>query len=696
MKTSLPEASKGKPANRLINESSTYLLQHAHNPVNWQAWNNQALEEALKRNKPILLSIGYSACHWCHVMEEESFQDDATAKIINENFIPIKVDREERPDIDDIYMTAVQLMTGHGGWPLTVFLTPQQKPFYGGTYFPKEDKNYGQHVLPGFKTILNAVSDAWENERDKAESSANKMTHAIVSMTQHRTISKSQNSFSKNDLLLECAIKLLPYFDLEWGGFAGAPKFPQTLSLQLCLQAAAKYKQNGDEDKSNSLMDAVRTSLDGMARGGIYDHLAGGFARYSTDEKWLVPHFEKMLYDNALLVDIYLDAYAFTGKRSWLEVATQTLDFINSELTSPQGGLYSALDADSEGVEGKFYVWKKTEIQQVLGHDAELFCQIFGVSEKGNFESAENVLFLSKDKSVPDVTALKAKLLAHRAKRIRPITDEKILTSWSSLAISAFVGGYRITGEDKYLIQARQTANFILNNLNVDGRIKRCFAKEQAKIPGYLDDYAFYIRALIDLASVDSNPIWLEHALALTDNMLKHFFVEGENDFFYTADDQEKLITRPKSNNDGPLPSATSIAISNLLKLEILTDNRTYRQYAESVLNKQQNSLHSHPTQYASMITAWDFAHSDPVTLILVGCGDPNKDKEFLLAIHNIYHPNKIVVVKHSTQDFDQRLTLLSQKHLLNKQPTVYICQGQTCYPPINDVDKVKIMLKNN
>ncbi len=688
------------PPNHLIHESSTYLLQHAFNPVNWHAWTKEALVAAVSKDKPILLSIGYSACHWCHVMEEESFQDNETAQLINDNFIPIKVDREERPDIDDIYMTAVQLMTGHGGWPLTVFLTPEQKPFFGGTYFPKEDTFHGQHVLPGFKTILKAVSQAWQDRREEAEAGAAHLTGAIKSITDQ--LSKNPSRSHKpidSDLLINCTKKILPMFDTIWGGFKGAPKFPQTLVLELCLQAAL-YTKNKDKIESELFLDAVSSSLNGMANGGIYDHLGGGFARYSTDEKWLVPHFEKMLYDNALLVGIYLDSFTYTGQIKWLNVACETLEFLTRELAKEDGGFYSALDADSEGVEGKFYVWEKAEITKTLGSDTELFCKHFGVTESGNFEH-NNILHLSNiledEKEKEKILDSKKKLLAKRSDRIRPTRDDKMLTSWNGLAISAFAHGYRISGNENYLKQAQKTAQFVLTKLADNQKLKRSFAKETAKLSGYLDDYAFFCQALIDLAGIDSNPIWLSQALSLTDTMIKYFFSEETGDFYYTASDEEELITRPKNFYDGPIPSATSVAISCLLKMELLTNNKLYRQVAQTSLEKHQDLFYSHPTQYANMIRAWDFSQGMPLSLVLVTSGNPIMDKDMLLNLYRVYNPNMIVIVKDNShpKELDSKFTLLQQKNTLDGKPTLYICQEQSCQTPINDIDKVKVMLKN-
>ena len=691
-----------KSANRLINEASTYLQQHAYNPVDWYPWTNEALERSVTLDKPIMLSIGYSACHWCHVMEKESFEDKITAQIINENFIPIKVDREERPDIDDIYMTAVQLMTGHGGWPLTVFLTPQQKPFYGGTYFPREDRQHGQHILPGFKTILQSVSKAWQAQRNEIENNGNELTNAIASAVEQQT--KSSNATAKgnssdDNLLIECVNKLLPLFDLTWGGMGKAPKFPQTLCLQMCLQAAAKLKKRHEKEKAEPFIKALSISLDRMAEGGIYDHLAGGFARYSTDEKWLIPHFEKMLYDNALLAEIYLDAYAFTQKDHWKNIACETLDFIAQDLISDEGGFYSSLDADSEGIEGKFYVWKKSEIEKVLGSDSELFCRLFNVTEKGNFENHENILHCAHNSALKEdstkIKELKDKLLAHRIKRVHPSRDEKILTAWTSLTISAFVKGYQITGNDKYLDIAKKAARFILTKLVVEGRLKRSYARGSAKLDAYLDDYAFFCKALIDLASIESDPLWSEQALHYGDWMLSHFFAEEKADFFYTANDHEKLITRPKNYLDGPMPSATSIAILSLFKLFLLTNEAKYEEAVKLVLETHKAFFSKHPSQYASMISIFEFSKGSPLSLIMVNGTNSKNQKEMLLAAYSFYRPDQATFIKDAEKFYQSRLLLFQQKSILKGENAAYICQDYSCQPAIKDINELQTKLRN-
>lgn len=688
---------ENKHTNRLIHESSPYLLQHASNPVQWYPWSQEAFAQAVKQNKPIFLSIGYAACHWCHVMEEESFEDEETAKLINDNFIAIKVDREERPDVDDVYMTAVQLMTGHGGWPLTVFLTPELKPFYGGTYFPRENRQHGQHLIPGFKTILKAVNQSWTSQRSEIEASSENITDTINNLGEKLAIDETdQKSSDGSQIVLEAGLRLLSQFDKKYGGFGRSPKFPQALCLFLCLRLAYKLKQASDK-RYELFLQALRTSLDHMANGGIYDQLGGGFARYSTDEEWLVPHFEKMLYDNALLAQVYLEAFLLTGEKNWRKVGCETLDFMERELSSKDDAFYSSLDADSEGEEGKFYLWNKAEIAKILGADSEAFCQMFSVTEKGNFESGKNILHI--DGPVGDnAHAMKEKLFAQRAKRVRPSLDNKMLVSWNGLAISAFVKGYQITGEQKYLEKAKQVARFILANLYSAGRLKHVYAANQAKVSGYLDDYAFFVQALIDLASVDSDPIWLNETLQLADSVMSHFYDQKQSDFFYTADDQEKLISRPKNNNDGPMPSATSVMVANLVKLAIITGLDKYKQYAQAVLNKYKPLLTRLPGQYANMTNAWDFASDKTLLFVLVTTGIEAKDKPMFVAVYSQYLPDKMVLIKPAgdelSKKIDSRLTIFSDKALLAGQTTVYMCNDYGCQPPINDVNSFKVAIK--
>ncbi len=506
-------------ANKLIDETSTYLLQHAHNPVEWYPWSQEALDASRTEDKPILLSIGYSACHWCHVMEHESFEDEETAALMNKLFINIKVDREERQDLDEIYMRAVQVMTGHGGWPMTVFLTPDLKPFFAGTYFPPENK----HGMPSFKRVMLSVAQAWQDNKADILESASEITAHIAQLNSITTQITDQSTTFDKSIFSQVLNKIASNFDAKWGGFGGAPKFPHPSTLQLLLRIR-EMVQGEEQELANQV---IETTLDKMALGGIWDHLSGGFARYSTDRRWLVPHFEKMLYDNALLAPVYFNAYLATGKAFYKEVGCAILSFVENELTSEDGVFYSSLDADSEGEEGKFYVFSLAEIQQILGkEESNWFATTYGASEEGNFEHHTNVLHLQNILSEEEMEQARPslqKLLTERSLRVRPGRDDKILTSWSALMISALVAGYRATKEIIYLERAKRAASFLLDRMEKDGNLSRTYGRGKARLNGYLDDYAYFAQALLDLSTCDSNSIWYQKALLLTNKTIEYF-----------------------------------------------------------------------------------------------------------------------------------------------------------------------------
>jgi uncharacterized protein YyaL (SSP411 family) len=511
-----------KYTNALINENSPYLLSHAHNPVNWYPWNDEALAKAKAEDKPIFLSIGYSACHWCHVMERESFENEEIARYLNDNFISIKVDREQRPDLDQIYMTFTTAMSGHGGWPMSVFLTPDLKPFFAGTYFPPDD-SFGR---PGFKRILLEIAKAYREEKETIISSSENIFKTVKERMYQDV--KSDATLNKEHIATG-AKALMRNFDHTNGGFGTAPKFPHPTELSYFLRY---FRQSGEF----SFLEAADKALTSMANGGIYDHLGGGFARYSTDEHWLVPHFEKMLYDNTLLVETYSDAFQITGNEYYREVVRGILDFIINEMTDSNGGFYSALDADSEGEEGKFYIWDKSEIEKILNtKDADIFCNYFNITDSGNFEG-KNILHLteesekikndlSEDEFKNNIINSKRKLLEARSMRIRPLTDDKILSSWNGMALSAFCAGYQLTSDKKYLNTAIKNANFINENLWIDGKLIHSYPKERFTSGEFLEDYAFYVKGLLDLYETDTenNIRWLDFARNLTDRAIELF-----------------------------------------------------------------------------------------------------------------------------------------------------------------------------
>lgn len=568
--------------NRLANSSSPYLLQHKDNPVDWFPWGDEAFEKAKAEDKPIFLSVGYSACHWCHVMEHESFENKEIAAILNEHFVAIKVDREERPDVDQIYMQAVQMLTGSGGWPMSVFMSADGKPFYGGTYFPPESR-FGR---PGFGQVLLAINDAWKTKRkDLQQQGEQILGHLQAACDGPDSVGGLDQAWVK-----QSEQWLIENYDHQFGGYGNAPKFPHAIDLDLLIEAAALGGGPPHEQ-------AIRTTLDKMSRGGIYDHLGGGFARYSVDRQWLVPHFEKMLYDNALLSIAYADAYRLLGDATYASVVRETLDYIIHEMTNENGGFYSTEDADSEGVEGKFYVWSTAEVEQVLGQSrGQRFCRIYDVTPQGNFEG-HNILNLKK--SLVDfaselgvdagvlVTELREdrqKLFKHRAQRVRPSLDDKVILSWNALMILAMTRGYRATLDERYLTAAQAAVAFIDAEMMQDsGRLWHTWREGKASIAAYLDDYAYFIDALCELFQVDPQPKYLTRAKSLADILIQRF-TDPRGGFFFTADDSESLIARSKDLADSSVPSGNAMAASGLLTLARLTGEQTYRDASESAL----------------------------------------------------------------------------------------------------------------
>lgn len=690
--------------NRLINETSTYLLQHAYNPVDWYAWGTEALERAKHEDKPILLSVGYAACHWCHVMEHESFEDEETAKYMNEHFVNIKVDREERTDLDEIYMKAVQMMTGHGGWPMTVFLTPELKPFFGGTYFPPDDR----HGLPSFKRLLKAINEAWSKQREEIEESSTELIKHLKSFDE---ISASMGAGSVDYSVIDEGIdKLIKHSDSTWGGFGGAPKFPHSFSLDLAMRCAAGgYK---GANRREDCLKLVTTSLDKMAYGGIHDQLGGGFARYSVDRQWMVPHFEKMLYDNALLAQTYLNGYLLTGRKYWARVARGILDFVLRELRTEHGAFYSSLDADSEGEEGKFYVWTRDEIVGVLGrHDSEFFCDIFGVTKNGNFEHGTNVLHLSDspeklaekhklsvEQMWSKIEPMRERLMEDRETRVRPGRDEKVLTSWNSLMITALVEGYRVLQDPKYLQAAQDATQFILTELNRSDRLLRTWGQGKAKLNGYLDDYVFFAQALLDLASVDPNPLWIDKAIKYAREALELFWDDQGGGLYYTSKEHEALVTRPRSQYDGSIPSGTSVATMVLLRLSILTNDSEFRTRTDELLRIHSPLMVRVPDQFANMLSAMELSLSSAPEMVLIS--EPGAGESFaplLFSLYEHYLPNKVVLAWRQGEPVGERKLisgLLEGRVAIGNKATAYICKNFTCDAPINEPAELRNKLK--
>jgi hypothetical protein len=679
------------PANRLIHETSPYLLQHAHNPVDWRPWSEEALEQARREDKPIFLSIGYAACHWCHVMEHESFENEEVAALLNRDFIPVKVDREERPDLDEIYMTATMLYTGgQGGWPMSVWLTPSLKPIYAGTYFPAENA-YGR---PGFKTLLRTVSEMWKNRRAELESQADKVVEAIAS-----TQAVSKTDILPPERLASLARRVAEAYDLEYGGLpsGGTNKFPPSMSMDLLLRA---WRKSGDR----LLFRAVEVTLERMALGGIYDHLGGGIHRYSTDTRWLVPHFEKMLYDQALVSSIYLDGWQATGRELFAARARGILDYVLRDLAAPEGAFYSSEDADSEGQEGKFYIWTREEIQEALGEeDARLIASHYDVSEWGNWRhpgdahvpyGPKNILQVVRDAAtiaklegleLADVearlAAAREKLFAIRSKRVRPGLDDKILCGWNGLIIGSLAKAAAVLDEPRYAEAARRAAEFILNHMQQDGRLLATYGKGRARHAGYLTDYAFFIEGLLELYQYNGDWRWaLDEAVRLTGTAIQYFWDEAGGGFFFTASDHERLIHRSKVSTDSAIPSGNSVMVHNLLKLAVLLGREDLRAKAAEILRVFGAAVEQHPFAYDRMLAGADAWLEGFTEIAILGPADHPAVREMLRAVYQRYLPNKIVV---RAAQADEALPLLAGRGPIDGRPAAYVCRHYACRRPV-------------
>jgi uncharacterized protein YyaL (SSP411 family) len=687
--------------NKLVNEKSPYLLQHAHNPVDWYPWGPEAFARAVSEDKPIFLSIGYSTCHWCHVMERESFEDDEVATLLNKNFISIKVDREERPDIDSIYMSVCQSLTGHGGWPLTVFLTPEKHPFYAGTYYPK----YDRMRMMGLMSLLNTVSDAWQNNRETLLDSAKEI------MSMERTDRRSGAEHITNEVIHDAFSQLKYNFDSKFGGFGNAPKFPAPHNLLFLLRYW--YSQ-----KEPYALEIVEKTLDSMKNGGIFDHIGFGFSRYSTDRMWLVPHFEKMLYDNALLAIAYGEAFVATGKSSYSVTAKQILDYILRDMTSQEGGFYSAEDADSEGVEGKFYVWAVKEIIEVLGEkDGYEYCKLYDITSGGNFEGKNipNLIQtggLNENREItaslkpgsPDTRtstvsekqtfaeACRKKLFAYRENRIHPYKDDKILTSWNGLMIAAMAYCGKVFGQAKYINSAKHCADFILKKLmRTDGRLLARYRDGDAALPAYLEDYAFLVWGLLELYEATYEPYYLKEALGFNSAMLKLFSSDSPAGLFLYGYDSEELITRPRECYDGAIPSGNSVAVMNLLRLARITGQQEFEKQANAIIEYFGSDIKSFPTGYSYILCSYMYSISDLASeVVLVGsaCNDMIK------TYNSIYHPFTVSVSRVNEELIDIA-PYVSEHSKYNGKAAAYVCRNFSCMPPVTEASELKNILVN-
>ena len=635
-----------KHTNRLIHETSPYLLQHAHNPVDWYPWGEDALELAKLEQKPILLSIGYSACHWCHVMERESFENEEIAAIMNELFVNIKVDREERPDLDEIYMSAVQAMTRQGGWPMTVFLTPDLKPFYGGTYYPPEDR-YGR---PGFPKVMQAVSEAFIEQNAQVLAQADQITAQLSQIS--NLVDPNEHELTE-ELMKQAFHHYRSQFDAQYGGFGNAPKFPPSMGLPFLLRY---WHHSGN---ANAL-EMVEVTLQKMARGGIYDQLGGGFHRYSTDARWLVPHFEKMLYDNAQLVVAYFEAYQATQNTFYRDIGTETLDYVLREMYDAEnGGFYSTQDADSEGVEGKFFVWEPYDVEDIIGEkNAEIFCEYYDITPHGNFEG-ENILHVQ---TPPDIFARKLgmdideletlladgrqKLFEERDKRIKPGLDDKILTSWNGIMIRGMAMGYQLTGKPEYRTACEKSAEFVLTTLSQDnGLLWRTYRTGKSHLNAYLEDYSYFIAGLIALYEASFEPKWLTEAERLAHVMIDQFEDDAGGGFFFTGKAHETLIVQSKSAYDGATPSGASMAIHSLLRLAKHLDNPEFHDKAVETLKLYFHQMEVMPSGSGQLLCELAFLLSTPKEIAIIGKKEGTKTEAMLKALHNMFLPNKIVAL---------------------------------------------------
>ena len=691
--------------NKLSKEKSPYLLQHASNPVDWYPWGEEVFSRAQKENKPIFLSIGYSTCHWCHVMAHESFEDEDVAKLMNEVFISIKVDREERPDIDKIYMTVCQMMTGSGGWPLTIIMTPDKKPFFAGTYFPKESR-FGRI---GLIDLIKRVKNLWNNNKDEILNSADQITITLKNIDQEAP----GDRFSEK-LLKKAYNQLKNQFDEKNGGFSERPKFPTPHNILFLLRY---WKRTGEKET----LEMVEKTLQAMRRGGIYDHIGFGIHRYSTDSTWLVPHFEKMLYDQALVAMAYVEAYQATKNPEYRKITQEIFEYVLRDMTSPEGGFYSAEDADSEGEEGKFYVWSKDDLENILDKEEfDLAMKVFNVKDSGNYleestgkRTGQNILHItdsltkisnnlsiSEKELVSKIENISRKLFKVREKRIHPHKDDKILVDWNGLMIAALTKGAQVFNEKKYLKAAKKATEFILSSLrSPNGRLLHRYRESVGEINAYLTDYAFLIWGLIELYEATFDIYFLKTALELHEIQLKHFWDNNIGGFFFTADDSEELLTRQKEIYDGAIPSGNSVAMLNLLRLSYFTGDHELEEKADIIGRVFTEKLSNTPVAYTNFMIAADFAIGPTYSLVIAGNTDSDDTNEMVTTIRNEYIPNKVLMQRKTEQnppDIDEFSKFVEYFDNLKGKATAYVCINKTCKPPTHDLNQMIEFLKSD
>ncbi len=682
--------------NHLKDSTSPYLLQHANNPVDWHPWGEEALAKARAENKPIFLSIGYAACHWCHVMAHESFEDPAIAAIMNEHFINIKVDREERPDLDSIYMQATTAMTGSGGWPMSVFLTPDLHPFYAGTYFPPVPR----YNLPSFRDVLVGIINAWQNEHEEVDRVGNQLVQHLQQAVseQSPTVGLSQENLN------QITTAILENYDWGYGGWGAAPKFPQPMTIEYLF-----HRSLSESTQQEAILKTAFHALRAMARGGMYDVVGGGFARYSTDNFWRVPHFEKMLYDNAQLALVYLHAWQITREPFFKHIVIETLDFVSREMTHSDGGFYSSLDADSEGKEGKFYVWTKPEIQEAITNDLdfEFFSAAYGITEKGNWEgktvlqrALDDASLAARFKMGEEAVVAKladchSKLLTARAQRIRPNIDDKILTAWNALMLHAFAEAARVLDNKKktseYVILATRSANFLLTNLYANGKLHRSWHDDKRTDQVFLEDYASLIIGLLELYQTDFNNRWFTAAMKLADDILMRFG-DPSGGFFDTPNNREALLIRPKDLQNNATPSGNALACEALLKLSAFTDKGEYRDAVEKALRLVTDMALRYPMGFARWLSATDFALDNGKQIAVVFDAKNEDAQEMIRFIQTEYRPNAIVAAS-AYPPPKSAPALLMDRPLKENKPTVYVCEHFVCKQPVNSIQELDKLL---
>jgi uncharacterized protein YyaL (SSP411 family) len=666
--------------NRLSDESSPYLRQHGDNPVDWYPWSDDIFFLARDLDRPVFLSVGYSSCHWCHVMAHESFEDPETAALMNELFVNVKVDREERPDVDAVYMQAVQALTGRGGWPMSVWCTPDGRPFYGGTYYPNEDR----HGMPSFARVCEAVAEAWRERREEVLEHAGRLTEAIDEQVMRPDVQVELTP----QLLREAYDNVAAAFEPNYGGFGSAPKFPPAMTLEFLLRSY-------DRNASPETLEMITTTLDAMAAGGMYDQVGGGFARYSTDDYWLVPHFEKMLYDNALLTRAYLHAYLVTGKPRYKRIVEETIEYVMRDLRHPEGGFFAAEDADSEGVEGKFYLWSIEEITEVCGDDADALIRYYGVTEGGNFidphtQYSGNILHIVDRTAEPSDAVLRARerLLTRRARRIRPGLDDKVLLAWNALFLQSLIEAAAAFDRDDWRVAARKNGRFLLTQLKGEnGRYVRSW---RAPYLAYSEDYAALLEALCSMAEHD-NASWLDFARPVADDLIRLFADEADGGFFTTGHDAEQLVVRQKDVFDNATPSANSLAANALLRLAALTGEARYEEPALKVLTMLGRVMSAHPTSFAHALEAAERFVTRPLEVAIVGPRGDLRTHALVREVSHRFLPNSVLLV--SEPGKGPTTPLLSDRPLLDGAPTAYVCEGYACRQPVTSPAALRTQL---